>query len=173
MGFFKLSQTIAQILGDLIWGIFTFWQSSLLMFWHVEQLHVLLDITDLSVNSVTGRSEVLTTLLMKIKVSWCMTLCWLETVMFHDSTFSQITSKNLPFSMVHYPRKLKFSFHAYCADSVEVWHCIIHCWSMNIVHFIQRILCSVGIIFTNRLDDFIQLQELQFRILQPFWSCSK
>jgi len=39
------------------------------MFWHVEQLHVLLDITDLSVNSVTGRSEVLTTLLMKIKVS--------------------------------------------------------------------------------------------------------
>jgi len=44
---------------------------------------------------------------------------------------------------------------------------------MNIMHFIQQILCSVGIIFINRLDEFIQLEELQFRILLPFWSCSK
>jgi len=44
---------------------------------------------------------------------------------------------------------------------------------MNIVHFIQQILCSVGITFINRLDEFIQLQELQFRILQQFWSFSK
>ena len=58
--------------------IFTYWQSSLLMFWHVEHLHSLLDITDLSVNSVTRRFEVLITVLMKIKISWCMTLCWLE-----------------------------------------------------------------------------------------------
>jgi len=44
---------------------------------------------------------------------------------------------------------------------------------MNIVHFIQQILCSVGIRFINRQDEFIQLQELQFRILQSFWSYSK
>jgi len=48
------------------------------MFWHVEYLHNLLDITDFSVNSITRRSEVLTTVLMNIKISWCMTLRWLE-----------------------------------------------------------------------------------------------
>jgi len=44
---------------------------------------------------------------------------------------------------------------------------------MNIVNFIQQILCSVGIRIINRQDEFIQQQELQFRILQSFWSCSK
>jgi len=44
---------------------------------------------------------------------------------------------------------------------------------MNIVHFIQQILCFVGITFIKRLYEFIQLQELQFKILQQFWSFSK
>lgn len=92
---------------------------------------------------------------------------------FRDSTFSQIISKNLPFNMVHYPRKLKFSFHTHCADSVEVWHCALYTAEIWILCILLNKFCSVGIIFKNRQDEFIQMQELQFRILQSFWSCSK
>ena len=62
---------------------------------------VFLTLTDLFVNSVTRRSEVLTTALMKIKISWCMTLCWLE-----NSDVSE---------MVHSPKQSAKIYHsAWC-----------------------------------------------------------